>query len=250
MGYLPSPIKIPNLLFSLTGLDTYFVSFFNFTSYSFFDWFIGFILIIYLIFPLLYYLYNKGRGTLIFFTSLLLLATVFLFKENLNDRFITLRLLEFSLGMCYANVISKGSIKDHFYIFIFSVLGLFTFYKVPSAVAVFIRLILIDYIFIEILFLISALFKNTVVLKKIIIYLSNISYLVFLLQHQVIIRIMVDFVLKYSNTFGYVFTQNFIILSLLIVFVIILLAVLINEAKKIILLIFSNIFNKLYYNGF
>ena len=217
-NYFPKDIELPYLFFSLTGLDTYLLSFFSFTSYSFFDWFIGFIIILYLVFPFLYYLYVKDQRLLLIFASSLLSLTLFFSEDQINLRNFSLRILEFSLGMCYAKFAYDQNLLKRLYIIAFSSVALFSFINTLSPMLMLIRFILLDLILIETSFFISKTFEKLPKFSKIITYLASLSYLVFLLQHQMIIRIMPD-LFNITKAFAYpsyispLLFQSFIITS-------------------------------------
>ena len=231
-NYFPNNIKIPNFILSLTGLDTYLTSFFSFISYSFFDWFIGFILILYLIFPLLYYIYKKDQRLLLLLATLLLSLTLYFSDGQINLRHFTLRILEFSLGMCYAKFAFDHNIKKRLYVLAFSSMALFSFINTPSPIFIIIRFILLDFILIETSYFIGKILANLPKFSKIITYLASISYLVFLLQHQMIIRIMGDLFLL-NKPFAYpVFMSPLLFQSVLITLTIVAVAVLLSTITK------------------
>jgi len=234
MKYLPKTVDFPGLLLSLTGLDTYLISFFDFKFYSLFDWFIGFILILYLIFPLMYSIYKKNQFLLLFTAISLLSFTLYISNNQIDSRFITLRILEFSLGMLYAKTALSKNNGNHFLILMFSLLALFTFYTTSTVIFFFIRLIIVDYIFIETAYFICSHFKKNKIINKSITYLASISYLIFLLQHQVIIRIMGDIFLPNKVFFAPAFISSLLFQSIFIILFIIFFAVMLSKIGKII----------------
>jgi len=141
------------------------------------------------------------------------------------------------LGMLYAKTALSNNIKNHFWILMFSLLTLFSFYSIPMRIFYFIRLIIVDYIFIESAFFICGYFKKNKIIIKLISYLASISYLIFLLQHQVIIRIMGDVFLPSK----FLLISSFISLLFMTVFMILLiiiLAILLSKIKSIIIFLF------------
>lgn len=236
---LPATYEKQFLLFSLTGLDTYFLSFFKFISYTYFDWFIGFIILIYLIYPLLYKIYLKNQYLLVLLASISIIASISYFSSSLNYRFLPLRLFEICLGMIYINIATSSDIIKHVKIFVLMIIILFLSLKIApssnfSIYHFFVKLISLDFIIIELSFFLYKIL-NLKWLNQLIIYLASISYSMFLIQHQIIIRFIDDLALL-NKPFLFIKTYNSLSFEILIIItLIIILSMFLTAIEKLIM---------------
>lgn len=191
LGYLPEKIHFSNLLFTLTGIDTYFLSFFQFTSYALIgDWFIGFIILIYVIFPFMGIILKKYP--IIF--GILMVAITFVAGHIASIepliRFIPIRFMELGIGMLYGRYIHV--FKTHHYIIAF-IISLFYFILEPlfNIDSIFFTVSLLtafDILIVSICFFLSMILEQFTKISKYITFVASLSYIFFLIHHQVIIR--------------------------------------------------------------
>lgn len=107
-GGFNSSIPKQNIIFSVLGLDGYFLNFGISTFYKVGEWFLGFIIFVYLIFPLIIILMKKAPVVLAtVIVALYVLTLVFLRDYPACSMIITTRLPEIVFGMFFIKYIKK-----------------------------------------------------------------------------------------------------------------------------------------------
>lgn len=187
-------INLLSAILSFFGMNGYLGSFFPINGwYILGEWFFGFIIIVYIIYPILNNLFNRNK---VLFLLLCFLTTYFYSKMQtpMILRVIPVRIMEFSIGMYFATKLNNkvSFLKITLLIIILFLIGELLKY---GTIFLLIKLLIIDIIIYDIARIIAKLisFKKLNILeniKKIIVYLSEISFPFFLIHHVVIQNII------------------------------------------------------------
>lgn len=207
------------MLLTLTGIDGFMSS--NFKNYYLVgEWFLGFIIFTYLIYPILFKLFKLNKwGT--FATSIIISILCFKYNNTIYEHFIIwnktdtwnplIRLPEFIFGMIFFGFILNNTKKLSIIalislaiIILYSCngLGVTDYYKTP--------------LFIAALVIMSGFYERVIksnVLDEVCLSLSTLSFMAFLLHHQIVYALSRNGIMKNMNEYNlfYGFAMTLII---------------------------------------
>lgn len=180
------PIKY--YFFTIIGMDGYLLAWINHhTYYLLGEWFLGAIIIAYFLYPILLYMINKNEFIASF---VVIMSFILTYKWNMfsQDPFRNIFSIIFSFyfGMLFMKhqIFLKKRIST--IAFLFLLLFLIVPIQRDSTISAQADGVLLFFVF----YSIGSKITTNSILKKIIVWLSNISYEIFLLQHVVILYML------------------------------------------------------------
>lgn len=202
----------PHMLLSFVGMDGYFY-YKTPTYYSVGEWFLGAIILLYLFFPLLRYLLKRFA---ILTTIVLSILLTFVLKGNFFEipptRNLITCIFAMWLGMLFIKNLSI--FEKHKNIIWMALIGIAILLVVKIPINQVVSMIALGCCIFLLLFYITPTIYKILPIRKCVTSVSKVSYQIFILHHVIIF-----WVLDFFNTFKMGWRMEFLILSLIIIYI-------------------------------